>query len=141
MKTGIALVKDPDGAWWLEIGKRRYQHLQEIYDDQTAMLVLEAFQAIRGMAEGSAERLLPISGTAPSMPALAEQLDHILQELLRRYPELPYRAVRFETLPDGTLGIIAGGQRYRHPEEVPDPQLRALLQEAIQRWEGGKGAG
>jgi hypothetical protein len=66
--------------------------------------------------------------------APAEQLDRILQELLREHPELPYRAVRLETLPDGTMGILIGTQRYQRVEDVPDPELRALLQEAIQRW-------
>lgn len=139
-ETGIALVRGPDGAWRVEIGKQRYRHLREIHDDQAAMLVLEAFRAIREMTEGSAELPLPIPRVSPSVPALAEQLDEILQELLRRHPELPYRAVRFETLPDGTLGIIVGGRRYSRPEEVPDPNLRALLQEAIRQWEGGKSA-
>jgi len=141
-ETGIALIRGPDGAWWIEVGKQRYRHLREIHDHQAAMLVLEAFRAIRGMTEGSAELPLPTSGIFSSGPALAEQLDQVLQELLRRHPALPYRAVRFETLPDGTLGIIVGAQRYSRPEEVPDPNLRALLQEAIRQWsEGAKPSG
>ncbi|GBD10183.1 hypothetical protein HRbin22_02448 [Candidatus Thermoflexus japonica] len=138
-ETGIALVRAPDGTWWIEVGKQRYRHLREIHDHQAAMLVLEALRAIRGMTESSAALPLPAPGISSSVPALAEQLDAILQELLQRHPELPYRAVRFETLPDGTLGITVGGQRYGRPEEVPDPNLRALLQEVIRRWsEGGK---
>jgi len=138
-ETGVALVRDPDGAWWVEVGKQRYRHLREIHDHQAAALVLEAFRAIRGMMEGSAPLPLPAAGAASAIPAPAEQLDAILQELLHRRPELPYRAVRFETLPDGTLGITVGGRRYNRPEEVPDPALRALLEEAIRQWsEGGK---
>lgn len=141
-ETGVALVRSPDGAWWIEVGKRRYRHLREIHDDRTAVLVLEAFRAARGMSEGSAELPLPTPGSASPIPALAEQLDAILQDLLLQRPELPYRAVRFETMPDGTLGIVVGAQRYRHPAEVPDPQLRALLEEVIRRWsEGRKPAG
>ncbi|WP_322800107.1 hypothetical protein [Thermoflexus sp.] len=140
-ETGIALVRDPDGTWWVKVGKQRYRHLREIHDHQAAMLVLEALRAIRGMTEGSAALPLPAPGISPSVPALAEQLDAILQELLQHHPELPYRAVRFETLPDGTLGITVGGQRYGRLEEVPDPNLRALLQEVIRRWsEGAKPA-
>lgn len=136
-ETGIALVKSPNGTWWIEVGKQRYGHLREIHDHQAAMLVLEAFRAIRGMTEGSAELPLPAPGVTSFATALAEQLDEILQELLRRHPELPYRAVRFETLPDGTLGITVGGQSYSRPEEVPDPNLRAILREAIRQWSEG----
>lgn len=136
-ETGVTLVKGPDGIWRVEVGKQRYRHLREIHDHQAAMLVLEAFRAIRELTEGSAELPLSASGMSSSAPTLAEQLDAVLQELLRRHPELPYRAVRFETLPDGTLGITVGGRRYSRPEEVPDPNLRALLQEAIQEWSKG----
>ncbi len=138
-ETGVALIRSPDGVWWIKVGKQRYRHLREIHDHQAAMLVLEAFRAIRALTEGSADLPLPTPGLSHLAPALAEQLDEILQELLRHHPELPYRAIRFETLPDGTLGITVGSQRYSRPEEVPDPNLRALFQEAIRRWSEGKG--
>ncbi len=137
-ETGVALVRSPDGTWWIEVGKQRYRHLRDIHDHQAAMLVLEALRATRAMTEGSVELPLPTLGSTAAMPPLAEQLDAILQDLLRNRPELPYRAVRFETLPDGTLGITVGGRRYHRPEEVPDPHLRAVLEEAIRRWSGGE---
>lgn len=138
VETGVALVRDPDGTWRVEVGKQRYRHLREIHDHQSAMLVLEAFRAIRAMTEGSSELSFPAPGLRSPTPTLAEQLDEILQDLLRQRPELPYRAVRFETLRDGTLGITVGSQRYHRPEDVPDPDLRALLQEAIRQWAEGK---
>jgi hypothetical protein len=131
-ETGVAMIREPDGTWRIEVGKQRYRHLQEIHDHRAALLVLEAMQALQAMLRESTPTL-PAESRLQG-PAPAEQLDRILQELLREHPELPYRAVRLETLPDGTMGILIGTQRYQRVEDVPDPELRALLQEAIQRW-------
>ncbi len=131
-ETGVAMIREPDGTWRIEVGKQRYRHLREIHDHRAALLVLEAMQALQAMLRESTPTL-PAESRLQG-PAPAEQLDRILQELLREHPELPYRAVRLETLPDGTMGILIGTQRYQRVGDVPDPELRALLQEAIQRW-------
>ncbi|MBO9362867.1 MAG: hypothetical protein J7452_11780 [Thermoflexus sp.] len=131
-ETGVALIREPGGAWRIEVGKQRYRHLQEIHDHQSALLVLQAMQALQAMLQESTSA--PRAEPRLQGPAPAEQLDRILQDLLREHPELPYPAVRLETLPDGTLGILVGTRRYQRIEDVPDPELRALLQEAVRRW-------
>jgi hypothetical protein len=86
-ETGVAMIREPDGTWRIEVGKQRYRHLQEIHDHRAALLVLEAMQALQAMLRESTPTL-PTESRLQG-PAPAEQLDRILQELLREHPELP----------------------------------------------------
>lgn len=131
VETGVALTRDPEGAWWIEVGRQRYRHLREIHDHPAAMLVLEAFRAVRAMLEGSEPLPLAVPG---GLPLPAEQLNRVFQDLLLERPDLSPPPVCFETRPDGSLAIVAGGTRYERLEDVVDPALRDLLREAVRRW-------
>jgi hypothetical protein len=79
----------------------------------------------------------PISSSPSAGPLRtpAEQIDDAIQRRLRKRPELAGQSIRLSTGPDGGLRIHVGLQVYDAVDDVPDPQARALIQEAIREWE------
>jgi hypothetical protein len=135
-ETGVAMIREPDGTWRIEVGKQRYRHLRR-----------STITARPCSSSRRCKPCRPCSGNPP--PRCRRSPVYRVLRLQSSWtvssrnssgntPELPYRAVRLETLPDGTMGILIGTQRYQRVGDVPDPELRALLQEAIQRWLQGK---
>ena len=64
----------------------------------------------------------------------AEQIEDILQSLLREHPELNQYQVDLGTAPDGGLEIWVNGQKYLNIADLPDAGLRNVFQQAIEAW-------
>ncbi|MGB9898145.1 hypothetical protein, partial [Thermanaerothrix sp.] len=64
-----------------------------------------------------------------------EQIDAILQELLATSPYAD-RRVRLVEEPQHGVVVWVGLERYGSIDDVPDEGIRALIQEAVRRWEG-----
>ncbi len=79
----------------------------------------------------------PPKEKAPAEPAaplsIIAQVDQILQELLKntQFPQV----VRLLEGPDGGIQVVVGLRLYRSVDEVPDPQVRQLIRQAVTEWE------
>ncbi len=72
--------------------------------------------------------------TSAETASIAAQVDEILQEKLVGSP-LASRGIRVMELPSKGLVVMIGLQQYQEVEEVPDPDIRNLIQEAVAEWE------
>ena len=68
-------------------------------------------------------------------PSIAAQVDEILQEKLEDSP-LKSRGVRLMELPDQGMVVMIGMDQYDGVDAVPDPDVQALIREAVAEWEG-----
>jgi hypothetical protein len=66
---------------------------------------------------------------------LAEEIDRMLQIRIAAAPEFSGRRVHVVTAPDGALRFQADGISYTALDEIPDPQVQALIRAAIADWE------
>ena len=62
------------------------------------------------------------------------QIDTILQERLTGTP-LEERGIFLTESADGGVIVYVGLTRYHGVDEVPDPEIKAAIREAIQEWE------
>jgi hypothetical protein len=66
---------------------------------------------------------------------LADEIDQLLQVRVRASPEFSQRYIHVANAPDGGLRFEVDGVHYGGLEEIPDPQVQALIREAIAEWE------
>ena len=64
-----------------------------------------------------------------------EDVEEILQERIQALPTPLPCAVHVLTGPDGTLQIEVGLDTYSTSDEVPDPEIRQLIKDAVAEWE------
>ncbi len=65
----------------------------------------------------------------------AEQIEDVLQHLLKKHPELNHYHVDLGTAPDGGLEIWVNDRKFDHIDDLPDDGLRQVFDEAIQIWQ------
>lgn len=78
------------------------------------------------------------SSSEPSPPGplpLVKEIDELVQRRLRERPELAKQRVRLISGEDGSLCIYVGQQTFSSVDDVSDPQVQALIQDAIREWE------
>jgi hypothetical protein len=75
------------------------------------------------------------SQPAPLIPV--KRINDLVQERLRERPDLAGRNIHLTTGVDGTLLIYVAQQTFDAVGDIPDPQVRALIQDAIREWECG----
>ncbi len=66
---------------------------------------------------------------------LAHEIGEIVDELLIASPSLQGRSVKLTNLPGGGISIAVDGAVYREVDEIPDPEIRALIRQATKEWE------
>jgi hypothetical protein len=76
----------------------------------------------------------PVSLPEPLIPV--EQIDELVQKRLQEHPDLAGQGIRLTTEADGSLYIYVGQQTFDAVGDIPDPKIRALIQDAIREWEG-----
>ncbi|MGB9800956.1 MAG: hypothetical protein ACPLUL_12765 [Thermanaerothrix sp.] len=81
------------------------------------------------------ETLITPPAEPPREGSIVEQIDAILQELLATSPYAD-RRVRLVEEPQHGVVVWVGLERYGSIDDVPDEGIRALIQEAVRRWEG-----
>ncbi len=75
---------------------------------------------------------------APSlMPEinLAKEINEILEVLQRQRPSLAGRSIRLQNTPGGGVRFWVDNAVYDAVDEIPDPQVQALIRAATQEWE------
>ncbi len=71
---------------------------------------------------------------APAGMSMIEQIDAILQDKIAGTP-LAERVIYLTKSPGGGVLVNVGNNRYEGVNEVPDPEIKAALREAITEWE------
>ncbi len=86
---------------------------------------------------GSLGRLRPHASPLPLKPLLtpADQINDLVQQRLGERPDLVKHNIRLTTGEDGGLRIHMGLQTFAAIDDVPDPEVRALIHDAIREWE------
>lgn len=67
----------------------------------------------------------------------ADEINDLVRQRLREQPELARHSIRLTTGEDGGLCIHVGLQTFDAVNDIPDLQVRALIQDAIREWEAG----
>lgn len=74
-----------------------------------------------------------VGGPANRSFSLVDEIDGILQRKLKASP-LARTDAQFVARPDGSVRIRVGSQYYDRPDEVPDAELRRIIEAAIAEW-------
>lgn len=77
----------------------------------------------------------PSRSSQPEPLILAEKINDMVQERLQKRPDLARRHVRLAPEADGTLRIYVGQQTFEAVADIPDTEVRTLIQDAIREWE------
>lgn len=88
-------------------------------------------------AQESAEPASPEESAAAiyKQLSMAEQIEEIMQGLLVQRPDMAQRDLHIRQAMDGGVRIEVDGQAYDGVGELTDPDVRAVIQAAIQEWE------
>lgn len=104
-----------------------------------------------GAWEKLASKICTVTGklliTTPSVPSRAPRtfidvVDQIVQRRLAEATdddELNGQTIRLRSHPTGSLEIIVNGQNYKDLHAVPNPNIRRLIQGAVDEWHGLNG--
>jgi hypothetical protein len=66
-----------------------------------------------------------------------EDIDELVKRRIQERPDLAGRFVHLEASPGGGIRIYVDRQVFEGVGDVTDPQVRAIIQDAIREWEGG----
>ncbi len=77
------------------------------------------------------------SGPPSLLPVidLAKEINGIIEEFRPRYPNLSNRVIRLQNAPGGGVNVAIDGIVYATVDQVPDPEIRAMIQAATKEWE------
>ncbi len=79
----------------------------------------------------------PVKAVTPEQKTLTvvEQIDVVLQRLVKQTPEFNGRSLNIIQNPAGGVSIDVDGKRYPSPDAVKDPIAKALVKKAVAEWE------
>jgi hypothetical protein len=69
---------------------------------------------------------------------LADEIERLLQVRLGASPEFSQRHIHISRAADGTLRFSVDGTSYEALEEIPDPEVQAVIRTAIADWDAGR---
>jgi hypothetical protein len=72
--------------------------------------------------------------SAEEIKSIAAQVDEVLQEKLAS-SSLKNQAIRLMELPTGGMVVMVNNDQFDGVNEVPDPEIRNLIQESVAEWE------
>ena len=73
------------------------------------------------------------TASEPLIPV--EAINELVQQRLKERPNLADRHINMTTEADGRLRIYVGPRSFESVDEIPEPAVRALIQDAIREWE------
>ncbi len=88
----------------------------------------------KGVADWLAQSLQPKSAIAEPPKSIAMQVDEILQKKLveRGWNK---RGIRLMELPNKGMVVLIGLNQYATVDEVPNPEIQALIRASVREWE------
>jgi hypothetical protein len=82
-------------------------------------------------------RMPSVPGRAPH--TFVDVVNQIVQRRLANLPEtaiLKDRSIRLRSHPNGSMEVIVDGANYRELSDIAEPEVRELIQEAVNDWQG-----
>jgi hypothetical protein len=79
----------------------------------------------------------PSQPPSPESVIPVEHINDLVQERLRARSDLGEQRICLTTEADGSLRIYVGQQVFETVSDIPEPEVRALIRDAIHEWEGG----
>ena len=73
----------------------------------------------------------------PKPKTIVGMIDDVLQKKLETSP-LQSRKIKLEDGPHGEVIVMVGAERYTGVDQVPDPEIQAIIREAIAEWDRTK---
>ena len=73
----------------------------------------------------------------PKPKTIVGMIDDVLQNKLETSP-LQSRKIKLEDGPHGEVIVMVGAERYTGVDQVPDPEIQAIIREAIAEWDRTK---
>ncbi|MBN1642615.1 MAG: hypothetical protein JXA09_15375 [Anaerolineae bacterium] len=71
----------------------------------------------------------------PSSTAFVDEIEAILQRQIQALASPPQFPVHVQSGEDGMLQIMVGFDTYNSADDIPDAEIRALIQNAVREWE------
>jgi hypothetical protein len=114
-------------------------------DEPTPMVPEVELSANQPENEAELPKVEPIPVMPVSIPVekprartMVGQIDEVLQEIL---PDTIYAGQNIHLSEEFTNGVVVwvGAQKYIGIESVPDPEIKALIQSAVRKWEATAG--
>jgi hypothetical protein len=122
----------------VQVGDRVYRRAEDLRGSADANRVQSASADLtRWIAGGSSSKPGTVGATreekAAKSASMIEQINTILEEKLAAGS--PLQGVRLVEGVGGTVRVFVGVNSYP-VDEVPDPQVRQLIRQAVAEWEG-----
>ncbi len=148
----LRVLREQGGMLSIEIGERRYHNLAEVTDPLTRERLLETLRMLAQFAgeevalsgsptapppqpELKSEPAIRVVQVLPTPTSMADQIEAILQDKLAQMPSMAHREIHIRQTLEGGVRIDVDGQGFSSVEDVPDPEVRSLIQSAIREWE------
>jgi len=137
----VTLLRDEvTGTLALQVGPRVYTHAQALRDSADWTRVEYAARDLARWLEGGPQPPRRPEERRPEAPAksgtMVEQINRILEAKLAAH-SASGRGVRLVEGQGGAVRVFIGVQSY-DLEEVPDPDVRAAIREAVAEWEAAR---
>ncbi len=66
---------------------------------------------------------------------LAREIGEIVEQMQALNPRLAGRSIRLQNAPEGGIRFVIDGHPYAAVEQIPDPEIQALIRAATKEWE------
>jgi hypothetical protein len=121
--------------------EKQSQNLAEpiVVEDETPDLPVEdTIAPIRlDMSEIVRRAITPKAKVKEKPKSIVEQVDEILQKRLANSP-YSTRLIRLVDAPGGGVEVLVDAKKYEGVGDVPDLEVRNLIQDCVKEWEKGK---
>ncbi len=132
------------GGLVVRVGEREYRSAAELLtsrDRQRIEYTLGDLNRWFSLSPAKPTEREPPKPAAPETArrplTMVQQINQILERKLRDLPEAR-RAVRLVESSSGSVRVYVGVDAYDSIDEVPDPEIRRLIQEAVAEWEAAQ---
>jgi hypothetical protein len=136
-RTIVTLTRDNrTGKLSLIVGDREYANPSELKGTNDWFGVEEASRDLVNWLSDAQPAGARTRGAPPKAKSLVDEVNEILEQKLAE-SGLTNRGVRLNEDRDGSVRVYIGLQAYTL-DEVPDPEIRDLIRQAVAEWEGRK---
>jgi hypothetical protein len=111
-------------------------YLQRWLDTPAPSAPIMPSTSINAQSESPAELNFDqaVSSDIDTSSSIVEQVNHLLQQKLATSP-LKNKGVLLMELPDQGMVVMVGTDQYPDVDSVPNPEIKAIIQAAVNEWE------
>ena len=123
-------------AVYLDYEEQNYYSSKTIYTPQETVEWEKLAARICEMTGKLLVKMPSVPGRAPH--TFVDVINQIVQRRLAEVAptdELSNHTIKLRSHPNGTMEIIVNGTNHKAVDDVPDPAIRALIQQAVEEWQ------